>query len=60
MEPTKNNRSEEAQRTIREYGVKPCDQTREQIRRHLEAEREKFLTIERLQGRHGREEDLSR
>jgi len=46
-------------RLLRDFGVKPNEETRASIRQTLEKQKEKYLTVERLHGK-SRDRDVSR
>ena len=55
----KQNEEQAVDSLLRDFGIKPNEETRENLRQHLEQEREKFVTVERIRGK-DRGRDLSR
>jgi hypothetical protein len=53
------NEQQEIDGLLRDFGVKPNDETRDNLKTLLQQQRAKFVTIERMRGKN-QERDISR
>ena len=58
QKPTQHER-QAADSLLREFGVKPSNETREKLLRELEKEKDRYVAVQRIRGQN-RDRDISR